>query len=246
MFPFKPARNPIVCGRILLTSAPHILVEKFYLDQVPDLLPRYNISPNQDIAAVMPNPNSAGRIIRMLQWGLLPPWSKERDKSPKLINARSETVMQKPSFREAFSQRRCLIPVNGFYEWQPRPGGNQPFLFHRKDNGLMALAGLWERWEYPGGKSLESCSILTTKANAMMRPIHHRMPVVLPENDWKIWLEMPPEKANQLLELLIPAPMGMLLSHPVTRQVGNPAFDSPEALEPIWDDQGGQMNLFGA
>lgn len=235
-----------MCGRILLTSAPHILVEKFYLDMVPDLLPRYNIPPNQDIAAVMPNPGSAGRMIRMLQWGLQPPWSKDRDKSPKMINARSETVMQKPAFREAFAQRRCLIPVNGFYEWQQRPGGNQPFLFQRKDSALMALAGLWERWEYPGGKILESCSILTTKANALMRPIHHRMPVVLPENDWKIWLDLPPEKADQLLELLVPAPMDFLRSHPVTRQMGNPTFDSPEALKPIWDDQGGQMNLFGA
>ncbi len=235
-----------MCGRITLTSPPHILVEKFYLDMVPDLLPRYNIPPNQDIAAVIPNPNSEGRLIRMLQWGLLPPWSKDQSKSPKMINARSETVIQKPAFREAFAQRRCLIPVNGFYEWQKRSNGNQPFLFQRKDHGLMALAGLWEKWEYPGGKSLASCSILTTKANALMRPIHHRMPVVLPEKDWKLWLDLAPAKADQLLQLLVPAPADFLRSHPVTRLMGNPSFDSPEALDPVWDDQGGQMNLFGA
>jgi putative SOS response-associated peptidase YedK len=233
-----------MCGRIILSSAPHLLVEKFYLDEVPDLGPRYNIAPASDIACVVPNPRTVGRLIRMFRWGLVPPWSKGPEVGAKMINARSETVREKPSFREAFLARRCLVPVDGFYEWQKREDGKQPFLFRRKDKEVFALAGLWEKWQDDQGKELETCTILTTAANSVMRPIHHRMPVVLPEENWKAWLDLPGDQAKQLLKLLRPCAADVLMAYPVTREVNRPAFDRPECLEPVWDDPQGQMNLF--
>ena len=233
-----------MCGRIVLSSAPHVLAEKFYLDMVPDLLPRYNIPPATDIAAVVPNPRTEGRLVRMFRWGLVPPWSPGPEVGAKMINARSETVLEKPSFREAFRQRRCLIPVDGFYEWQKRDKARQPFLFRRKDRTVFALAGIWEQWEYPGGRRLDSCSILTTSANGTMRPVHHRMPVILPEKDWKLWLDLAPDKAETLAGLLKPCANDVLLAHPVSPRVNKPAYDRPECLDPVWDDPRGQMNLF--
>lgn len=233
-----------MCGRIILSSAPHVLAEKFYLDMVPDLLPRYNIAPTTDIPAVVPNPKTTGNLIRMFRWGLVPPWSPGPEVGAKMINARSETVLEKPSFREAFAKRRCLIPVDGFYEWQKRDKVKQPFLFQRKDLSVFALAGLWEQWEYPGGHKLDTCSILTTAANSTMRPIHHRMPVILPEKDWKVWLELNEEKASTLTGLLKPCAAELLLAHPVSTRVNKPVNDDPSCLEPVWDDPQGQMNLF--
>ncbi len=234
-----------MCGRIVQSVAPHQLAEDFFLDMVPDLLPRYNIAPTQDIAAVLPNPQSDGRLVSMFRWGLVPHWSRGPDEAARLINARSETVLAKSSFRDSFRQRRCLIPVNGFYEWQKRTDGKQPFLFQARDHGLFALAGIWDRWEYPGGKELNSCTILTTAANATMRPIHHRMPVILPRQDWDLWLKLDAAQAESLTALLRPVAPEDLLAVPVTRRVNRPDFDNPECLEPIWDDPGGQLNLFG-
>ena len=234
-----------MCGRIVLSAAPHELAERFFLDKVPELTPRYNIAPGQDIVAVVPNPTSAGRLVRQLKWGLELPWQEGRQPGPKLINARSETVLEKPAFREAFLQRRCLVPVNGFYEWQKRPSGPQPFYFSAKNRSTMALAGIWAQHEYPGGHVVRSCSILTTSANSLMRPIHHRMPVILPEADWKFWLDLPGEKAETLLGLLRPLPADLLQAWPVSREVNRPACDKPQCVDPIWDDQGGQLNLFG-
>lgn len=234
-----------MCGRIVLSSPPAVIAARFFLDAVPELAARYNICPGTDIAAIVPNPLSEGNLLRTLNWGLQPPWERDPDKSPKLINARSETVAGKAAFKEAFRQRRCLVPVDGFYEWQRRPEGNQPFYFSGKDGAPLALAGLWERHEYPGKRILESCTILTTAANKLMRPVHHRMPVILPEEDWKFWLRLEPEKSESLLEKLIPAPEDLLRSWPVSREVNRPAHDDPSCIEKIWDDRGGQLNLFG-
>ena len=233
-----------MCGRIVLSSAPHVLAEKFYLDMVPDLVPRYNIAPTTDIAAVVPNPKTTGNLIRMFRWGLVPPWSPGPEAGAKMINARSETVREKPSFREAFAHRRCLIPVDGFYEWQKRDKVKHPFLFRRKDQEVFALAGLWEQWEYPGGRKLDTCSILTTAANSTMRPIHHRMPVILPAKDWQVWLNLPADKAATLTSLLKPCAADLLQAHPVSDRVNKPAHDDPTNLDPVWDDPQGQMNLF--
>ena len=234
-----------MCGRINLTAAPHVLAERFYLDMVPDLEARYNIAPGQDIAAVVPNPRSEGRLLRRFRWGLVPPWSKDPRTGPKLINARSESVREKPAFREAFARRRCLVPVNGFYEWQKDGKASRPYLFRRRDSGVFALAGIWESWEYPGQQVLETCSILTTGANAVMRPIHHRMPVIVPEADWRLWFSLDEAQQDAVAALLQPAPADLLITHPVTSRVNSPAFDDPACLEPVDDDRKGQLNLFG-
>lgn len=234
----------IMCGRIVLSSAPHVLAETFYLDVVPDLAPRWNIAPGTDIAAVVPNPDSPGNLVRMLRWGLVPPWDRD-DGLPQLINARAETVLAKPAFREAFRRRRCLVPVDGFYEWRKRDGRSQPFLFRARDGRPFALAGLWEPREQPGDRRFDTGAIITTEANALMRPVHHRMPVILPAAAWKIWLGAPAAEAENLLPLLQPAPAGLLLSHPVTARIGNPAFEGPECVAPVEDESTGQLNLFG-
>ena len=234
-----------MCGRVVLTTAPHQLAARFFLDRVPELLPSFNIAPGGDIAAVLPNPVSEGRLVHTLKWGLELPWLKGPRPGPKLINARSETVLDKAAFSESYRQRRCLIPVDGFYEWQKRAGASQPFYFCGRNRETLALAGLWASHEYPGGHRVDACTILTTAANSLMRPVHHRMPVVLSADQWQTWLDLNSDPAGNLLELLKPTASDMLQSWPVTREVGRPAFDEPACIEPVWDDRGGQMNLFG-
>ena len=233
-----------MCGRIVLSAAPAALAETFRLDQVPEVEPRFNLSPEQDIGAVLAGPGSTGWRFRLLRWGLVPPHSRNPSFTPRLINARSETVAQKRSFADSFAARRCLIPVTGFYEWKKEGTIRQPYLFRRKDGGLFALAGLWSSWEYPGGKTRESCTILTTAANALMRPIHHRMPAILARGDWKFWLDLPGEKVDLLQEMLKPDPTGELLAYRVSRRVNRPEFDRPECLDPAPDEDSGQLPLF--
>ncbi len=234
-----------MCGRVVLSTAPHLLAERFFLDMVPELLPRFNIAPGQDLPVVVPNPNTEGRLVKFLQWGLELPWQKGPVTGPKLINARAETVQDKPAFREAFLHNRCLVPVDGFYEWQKRDDGPQPFFFSARDRQPMGLAAIWSRNEYPGGHVINSCSILTTAGNSLMRPIHHRMPVILPAADWNFWLDLPADKADTLQTMLRPLPADLMQCWPVGRQVNNPAHDAPDCVQPIWDDRGGQLNLFG-
>jgi len=233
-----------MCGRIVQSAPPHELAADFFLDRIPDLLPRYNVAPTTDIAALLPNPQTAGNLITRLRWGLVPHWSPAAATSARLINARSETVLTKRAFSEAFRQRRCLIPVDGFYEWQNRPDGKQPFLFRRRDKRPFALAGMWDRWEYPGGKTLNSCTILTTAANRTMRPVHHRMPVIIAREDWVRWLRTETDQAEALTALLSPWQPDDLLAVPVSREVNQPGFDEPSCLDPVWDDPAGQLNLF--
>ncbi len=234
-----------MCGRIVLKSPPAVIAARFFLDQVPELLARYNICPGTDIAAILPNPLSEGNLLRSLSWGLIPPWEQDPAQGPKLTNARGETIASKSAFKDAFRHRRCLIPVDGFYEWQKRREGNQPFFFSARDKEPFALAGVWERHEYPGRRIIDTCTILTTSANKLMRPIHHRMPVVLPRQDWEFWLRLEPEKSQSLLDMLVPAPEDLLQAWPVSRDVNKPTHDGPSCLERIWDERGGQLNLFG-
>ncbi len=234
-----------MCGRLVQSVAPHRIAEEFFLDTVPDVLPRFNIAPTQDIIAVLANADCDGRQVNVFRWGLVPHWATNTDNAPHLINARCETVHQKSSFKESFQFRRCLIPVNGFYEWQKRSDGKQPYLFQPRDKSLFALAGIWDRWEYPGGNVLKSCTILTTVANKVMRPIHHRMPVIVNADHWDLWLQTPADEVESLQPLFEPNAGPQLQAAPVSREVNKPAFDNPRCLEPIWDDRGGQLNLFG-
>jgi len=232
-----------MCGRIVLTTAPGELAAAFSLAQEPPLVPRHNIAPTAPVAAVRLSAGSS-RACDLLSWGLVPPWSNDPRVGAKMFNARSETVSDKPSFRESFARRRCLLPVSGFYEWRRRGGASEPHYFSAADGQLLGLAGLWERWEYPGGEVLETCSILTTAANRLMRRVHHRMPVIVPPAAHDRWLTTPPAAVDSLADLLAPAADSVLRSWPVSPLVNRVANDGPQLIAPVHDDPPAQLNLF--
>lgn len=231
-----------MCGRIVLKAPASQVAAQFELPDEPALAPRYNIAPTQPVLAV--RQDTGGRRGDLLQWGLIPHWSPDPTLGAKMFNARSETVSEKPAFREAFAQRRCLIPVDGYYEWRKVGKTRQPHYFSAVDRKLLPLAGLWERWEYPGGKVVESCSILTTAANEFMRRYHHRMPVILRRDACETWLTAPAERADTLKPLLRPAAEDVLMQWPVSAEVGNVANDRPDLIVPVHDDPPDQLNLF--
>jgi putative SOS response-associated peptidase YedK len=168
-----------MCGRFVLYSDQFSLAQRFEVEALPELHPRYNVAPTQSIPIV--REESGKRRFALARWGLIPHWAKDEKIGYHTINARAETVTSKPAFRNAFKYRRCLIPADGFYEWAVVPGSKtkQPWFIALRDREPMAFAGLWERWRSPEGEDLESCSIIVTDANDLMRPIHDRMPVVL-------------------------------------------------------------------
>ena len=227
-----------MCGRFTNRFTWKELHERLDLIGTPlNLRPRYNIAPSQDVAVA--RATEEGRTLAMLRWGLIPSWAKDHAIGNKLINARSETAAEKPSFRSAFRHRRCLIPADGFYEWQRQGGTRQPWLFGLRDGAPMVFAGLWERWTVPAGAALtgslaerspgdavETCTILTTAANETVVPVHGRMPVILPPDAWDAWLageEVPLE----------PYPADAMTAHPVSTHVNRPANDDPRCVEPI-------------
>jgi putative SOS response-associated peptidase YedK len=217
-----------MCGRYVLRSSLAEVTQTFALDSMPDLplVPRFNITPQSQVLAV--RMGEAGRECLPLNWGLVPFWSKSPRSSTPLINARAETVAEKPSFREAFRRRRCLIPANGWYEWRQSPGGEkQPFLLQVEDAPLFAFAGIWDRWVGKGevaGQILESCAILTTGASAAVSVVHDRMPVIIPPALQAGWLE---EGGNVLLSTFEPPSITL---HPVSRRVNSPRNDDESLL----------------
>ncbi len=177
----------------------------------------------------------------MLRWGLVPHWARDAAIGNRMINARAETVAEKPAFRAAFRQRRCLIAADGIYEWRKAPdGAKQPYFIRRADDAPFAFAGLWERWRTPGdgthgGEPLETCAIITTEANQTLAPIHHRMPVILAADDHDAWLDPEPPSAAALTALLRPAPADAVIAQPVGRHVNNARNDDPACIAPAAD-----------
>lgn len=220
-----------MCGRFTLAVPAEQVASQFQLPQVPELAPRYNIAPTQQVAAV--RAGDAGRELAMLRWGLIPSWAKDASIGAKLINARSETAAEKPSFRSAMRQRRCLIPADGFYEWQAQAGGKQPFHITLADGRPFALAGLWEHWKSPDGTWLQSCTILTTAANELMRPLHDRMPVILHPEQYGLWLDPGLHDVGPLQELLVPYPAAEMAARPVSKAVNRVANDEPGLVAPV-------------
>ena len=191
-----------MCGRYVVKSPSAKLKVKFHLDEVPLFEPRYNVAPTQLVPAV--RQEDGKRRLAMLRWGLIPSWAKDAKIGYRLINARSDTVATKPSFRSAFKRRRCLVAADGFYEWKRDGKVKQPFFIHRRDEEPFAFAGLWEGWENPeDGKEVQSCSLTTTEANELMAPIHDRMPVILAESAYDRWLDAG-EPVSDLQSLLKP------------------------------------------
>ena len=222
-----------MCGRFTLTDPDARLVEQFHLPKMPDLAPRYNIAPTQPVASVRARADGGGREMVLLRWGLIPFWAKDPGIGARMINARSETVAEKPAFRAAFRQRRCLVVADGFYEWQKVNGQKQPYFFHMRDGQAFAFAGLWEQWSGQDGSSIESCTLLTTEPNDLVRPVHNRMPVIVQSLDYELWLDRDIQDVARLDHILKPLPSQMLDAYPVSRHVNSPDNDDARCIEPL-------------
>ncbi|MDD5493761.1 MAG: SOS response-associated peptidase [Dehalococcoidia bacterium] len=222
-----------MCGRFALYSDPFTLAKQFKAEALPELRPRYNVAPSQNIPIV--REEGEKRRFALARWGLIPHWAKDAKIGYKMINARAETVAEKPAFRNAFKHRRCLIPADGYYEWQAIAGTKtkQPWFMVLKDREPMAFAGLWEQWRSPEGEELESCSIIVTEANEIMRPIHDRMPVILAPGDWDAWLEPDAQDTQALQALLKPYPAEGMAAWPVSTKVNSPRNDLVECVEAL-------------
>lgn len=220
-----------MCGRFALKNPIKKLAATFGFTPTAFLFaPRYNIAPGQPILAV--RQEAAGRKAAMLRWGLVPHWAKDPAQGPGLINARSETLLAKPAFRDAYRYRRCLIPADGFYEWQTQGKRKQPFYLHHADGSILALAGIWEHWQDVHGNELETCAIITIPSYGVGKSIHERMPAILAPEAWEKWLEFQ-TPVEQLTGLLVPAPKSILEAYPVGKEVNRPGFDDAACLKPV-------------
>jgi len=220
-----------MCGRFILTLEASQLEQEFGIRELPpDWQPRYNVAPTQPVAVVA----SEERRIEWMRWGLIPSWAKDPAIGNRLINARAETLTEKPSFRKAFQTRRCLILSNGFFEWhRPAEKGKKavPYLFQRKNEQPFAFAGLWETWKTPEGDWLRSCTLITCKANELVGQIHDRMPVML--DGTQAWSWMQPGAGVDPLSLLVPYPAEEMKAHPVSTLVSRPGVDTPDIIKPV-------------
>ena len=224
-----------MCGRFTLTTPGELVAEAFGLDETPELAPRYNIAPSQPVAILRRVQRTEPRRLAFVRWGFVPSWSLDPWRRGPLINARSETAAEKSSFREAFERRRCLIPADGFYEWKPVPGSRakQPFAIRLRDGRPFAFAGLWEPPAPAEAEPVETCTILTTQPNGLLRPIHDRMPVILPPEEYEPWLDPGPARPGELLALLRPYPAEAMVCFPVGRAVNDPRNEGPECAAPL-------------
>lgn len=218
-----------MCGRYTLGVTPARLAEEFALAETPELSPRYNIAPTQTAPVIMAAPE--GRRLALRRWGLVPFWAKDPKIGSRMINARAESVEEKPAFRVAFRRQRCLVPADGFYEWKPAGLRKQPFHIRRSDARPFAMAGLFDTWHAGQPDEIASFTILTTDANALLRPIHERMPVILDGPGWKAWLD-PATAPSRLHALLAPPDPAGFEAYPVTTRVNSPALDDARCREP--------------
>ncbi len=223
-----------MCGRFALKAPPAEIMRQFGVDAVPEMAPRYNIAPTQSILIIRhPWQQPEARLeAASVKWGLLPSWAKDASMAAKLANARGETVAEKPAFRSAFRRMRCLIPADGFYEWEATPSGKQPWFLRLKSHEPLAFAGLWEHWKAPDGTPLETATLITTGANELVRPVHDRMPVILQPGDYAAWLSAQ-TKAEDLKALLKPLPSDLMERYQVSRRMSNARNYGEECMSPI-------------
>jgi putative SOS response-associated peptidase YedK len=219
-----------MCGRVVQSSPVEVIRAEFRArtDVPADSPPRYNVAPEQPVLAV--TEGDQGRALRWLRWGLVPFYAKERKRGPRSINARAETVATKPAFRELLLRRRCIIPADGFYEWQGAGPARTPHFIRARDGRPLALAGLWDRWRRADEPAVETFTILTCEPNELLREIHDRMPVILPSDAVDRWLDPGLAEATPLVEMLRPAAAALLEAWPVSRTVNSPRNDGPELL----------------
>jgi putative SOS response-associated peptidase YedK len=221
-----------MCGRFGLGASATTLLGQFNVQEGFAWTARYNLAPSQEVLTVVQVAGS-GRQLRTMRWGLIPAWAKDPGIGSRLINARVETVATKPVFRKSLRERRCLILTDGFYEWESRAGRKQPWFIRMRDGGPFAFAGLWDRWTGPDGRAIDSCTIITTTPNGLIRQFHHRMPVILIPEQYDLWLDVRVQDANRLLPLLAPYPAEEMSAYPVSPLVNNPANDSPTCQLPV-------------
>jgi len=225
-----------MCGRFVSARKRLELLEEFAATRdavAADRQPDYNVAPTKRIYTVLDHKEE--RELRLVRWGLVPSWAKDTSVGSRMINARSETVAVKPSFRAAFAKRRCLIPASGFYEWKKNPDGKTktPMYIRMKDAKPFAFAGLWETWHSPDGSELRSCTLITGEPNELIASIHDRMPAILDANDYRRWLDPKERDASDLMPLLKPYPAEKMEAFPVSRAVNNPSNEVPGCIEPL-------------
>jgi putative SOS response-associated peptidase YedK len=221
-----------MCGRFTLHLPPDLLAEIFGLAEIPVFPSRYNIAPTQRIAVI--RDNAAGRReTDFLHWGLIPSWAKDKSVGNRMINARSETVAEKPAFRKAIRFRRCIVPASGFFEWRQTENRKLPFYLRLRDGSPMAFAGLWDAWKSPEGETVESCTILTTSSNELIEPLHDRMPVILHSEEYQLWLNREMTDPEKLIPLYRAFPADLMEMYPVSELVNSPRNDAPDLIEPI-------------
>ena len=220
-----------MCGRYLITSSPEAIRNLFRYPEEPDFPPRYNIAPTQPVPVV--RLVAGTRSFALVRWGLIPAWVKEPNAFSLLINARGETVGDKPAFRNAIRYRRCLFPADGFYEWKSDGGRRRPFCIRPRDGGPIALAGLWETWAGPHGEEVDTACIVTTAANRSLAPIHDRMPAVIAPEAFDMWLDCERVDSTMAAALIAPAPDDLFEAYEISTAVNRTANDSPDLIAPL-------------
>jgi putative SOS response-associated peptidase YedK len=220
-----------MCGRFARHRRQEIIARFIDVDgDLPFLEPSFNIAPTQQVLAVRAAVDG-GREMTTMRWGLIPSWAKDDSISAHTSNARAETLLEKPSFKNAFRSRRCLIPADGFYEWSKQGKEKIPYYLRMKSDQPLAFAGLWERWRDPAGKTVESCTIITTTPNSLLEKLHHRMAVILRPEHFKLWLDPSLTRAETLTDILCPYPAEEMQAHRVSKLVNNVRNNIPECME---------------
>jgi len=236
--------NLPMCGRYRLSRRKQILEEYFAsVSGEEEWSPRFNIAPTQSVPVIRQNSKEPVRELSLVRWGLIPSWAKDPSAAAKMINARSETAGTKPAFRDALKYRRCLIPADGFYEWQRTGKAKQPYCFEVNDGQLFAFAGIWDRWRDGSGRTVETCSILTTTPNAVTSTVHDRMPVILDPDGYDLWLDPGMKDVSVVSELLKPYDARLMRCYLVSTRVNSVANDDEECSRPM-EFAEGQDRLF--
>lgn len=221
-----------MCGRFTLIDFEEIAERLQISDFSAELKPRYNIAPSQKIPVIL---NQGSYILDFFQWGLIPSWAKDPAIGNKMINARAETIDEKPAFKNLLGRKRCLIPADGFYEWRRSGAFKQPYRVTLKNNSLFSFAGLWDSWISPTGRVVNTCTVITTTPNELMETIHNRMPVILTPDQEKLWLDPKITDSQFLKSLLRPYPSDLMTAYEVSKAVNSPRYDLPECVEPFRD-----------
>ena len=224
--------NPFMCGRYRLSRRKQLVEEYFgAVSDEDEWNPRYNIAPSQPVVTIRQDPSEPVRKLSTMRWGLVPPWAKDRSIGYKTINARAETVATTASFREPFKSQRCLIPADGFYEWQRNGKTKQPYCFEVNDGELFAFAGLWDRWRDPQGNVVESCTIITTTPNSLLTDVHDRMPAILNPDNYDLWLDPAFGNIASVSEMLKPFDVALMRRYPVSTRVNHVLNDDADCAK---------------